>query len=131
MAHFFREAFKVAEQEERELKEFRQEMADIAVEENTALAERRKGARGHFQDIETSKGEALEGLKRELNVQDMIIWKKIKDGTVTGEEFSSYQNQFFRKTTNKNREAILSWIVNRAFIVIGRRDLERWREKRQ
>lgn len=125
MALFFKEAFEAKEQEEEELENFRQEIIEIAIEENTALRERRKNARGHFQNIDTLDKNSLEALKGELDLRDMYIWKRIKNEDITAEEIRSYGVRFQNKASSKERDAIMSWMINRAAIIIGRRQLKK------
>lgn len=111
MALFFREAFRRKEEEEAELVSFRDEI------ERAVELDKQNQASGHFKDIKKFN-------KTELTLRDMYIWRKVKDGSVTEEEFRSYRKACESTKLSSSRDAFVQWVSNLANIPLARKRLQ-------
>lgn len=107
MSLLFKEAFERKKEEEKELEDFRDEIDQVAAHE--------------FLEKSPAHFEGTFFNSKELDLDDMYIWKKIKDETVTKSGFETYRDLFNQKTMTPSREAFMSLTANRATPIIFRR----------
>ena len=88
-----------------EIESFRKEIGGIIKEQAEV------GREAHFFDINLR----LE----ELTEEDMDIWKKIKDGTITEDDFSAYRASV-KSETSETRLAFFAFAANKAMGPINR-----------
>lgn len=89
--------------------------------EITAMSKDKKLA-GHF--IYTKEFEP-----DELTVDDLRMWKAVKDGTITMERIMGYQKRNNKKDMTPSRIAFQSIVANQANVIIGERELEALRKQ--
>ena len=99
-----------------ELGAFRQEIEAIAQQEE------RTGETAHFQDGQSKKPVKFNAC--ELNEADMEMWRKVKLGTFTLEEYHAYSKMLPQPSVSPTRHAFLSLIGNNATVAILKKELD-------
>lgn len=112
---FFKEAYERKEAEEAELEEFRDEVEVLSIDPK------------HRGDFSLVKGKFS---RKSVALADMYMWRKIEAGGITLSEFEKYKKEFRKTWASPSRQAFMSLIGNKAFAVLGRKQLEEWKKQK-
>jgi hypothetical protein len=107
------------ENPEAKLKDFREEIGLIIEEE------RANQKTAHFNELKPE----------ELSPEDLEVWEKIKDGSVTQENMKEYKNIFFdgegkiKENITPGRKEFMAFANNKANIVLLNKQIKQMRSK--
>ncbi len=109
-----------------ELGKFREDFRAVVEAEN-------ERGTAHFRKM---KSEDYDFDPADLQAEDMEIWKKIKNGSVTIEEFRAYRAKIEKFMISRpgskeavSRNVFLSYAANKANSVLMRQELEKTKEE--
>ncbi len=106
------------EDPEKKLRSFKEEIRDVAEQEKIV------GKTGHFSE---SSGNAIDFNVDELSVEDMDIWGKVKDDSITKQEYDQYRAPFddvSAKDMPQTRITFLKFISNKVGIILMTKDMK-------